>query len=63
MPTFFKKSAQFGAWLAKHAATESQLIVGFYKRDSGQPSLTKRAETRQARLAALIGASKDRQRL
>jgi len=40
MPTFFKTAAEFGAWLAKHAATESELIVGFYKRDSGQPSMS-----------------------
>lgn len=40
MPTFFKTSAEFGAWLARHAATESELIVGFYKRDSGQPSMS-----------------------
>lgn len=40
MPTFFKTAAEFGAWLAKHAATESELIVGFYKRDSGRPSMS-----------------------
>jgi uncharacterized protein YdeI (YjbR/CyaY-like superfamily) len=40
VPTFFKTPAQFRAWLAKHAATESQLIVGFYTRGSGQPSMT-----------------------
>ena len=32
MPTFFKTPAHFRAWLEKNAATE--LIVGFYKRDT-----------------------------
>ena len=40
MPTFFKTPAAFRAWFAKHAATESELLVGFYKRDSGKPSIT-----------------------
>lgn len=40
MPTFFETPAQFRAWFAQHAATESELIVGFYKRDSGKPSIT-----------------------
>ncbi|MDB5875206.1 MAG: bacteriocin-protection protein [Ramlibacter sp.] len=40
MPTFFKTPAAFRAWLAKHAKTEQELVVGFYKRDSGRPSIT-----------------------
>jgi uncharacterized protein YdeI (YjbR/CyaY-like superfamily) len=40
MPTFFEKPALFGAWLAKHGQRESELIVGFYKRHSGRPSMT-----------------------
>jgi len=40
MPTFFATPADFAAWFAKHAATETELIVGFYKRDSGRPSIT-----------------------
>jgi uncharacterized protein YdeI (YjbR/CyaY-like superfamily) len=40
MPSFFKTPAEFAAWFAKHAATESELIVGFYKRDTGKPSIT-----------------------
>jgi uncharacterized protein YdeI (YjbR/CyaY-like superfamily) len=39
-PTFFKTPAEFCAWFAKHAATESELVVGFYKRDSGHASIT-----------------------
>ena len=31
-PTFFESPAEFRGWLEKHAARESALIVGFYKR-------------------------------
>jgi uncharacterized protein YdeI (YjbR/CyaY-like superfamily) len=37
---FFKTPADFRAWLEKHHATELELSVGFYKRDSGRPSIT-----------------------
>lgn len=38
-PTFFKKPSDFRAWLAKHHQTHKQLLVGFYKKDSGKPSI------------------------
>jgi uncharacterized protein YdeI (YjbR/CyaY-like superfamily) len=39
-PKFFPAPADWRAWLEKnHAATE-ELWVGFYKRDSGRPSIT-----------------------
>jgi uncharacterized protein YdeI (YjbR/CyaY-like superfamily) len=40
MPTFFATAADFGSWLARHAAAEAKLDVGFYKRGSGRPSMT-----------------------
>ena len=40
MPTFFATAADFGTWLERHGATESELIVGFYKRGTGRPSMT-----------------------
>jgi uncharacterized protein YdeI (YjbR/CyaY-like superfamily) len=40
MPTFFATAAGFGAWLAEHAASASELIVGFHKCGSGRPSMT-----------------------
>lgn len=40
MPTFFKTPADFRHWLSKHADHERELVVGFYKRDSGHPSIT-----------------------
>ena len=39
-PTFFATPAGFRAWLEKHHETEKELLVGFYKKGSGKPSLT-----------------------
>lgn len=39
-PKFFAKPAAWRAWLEKHHATEKELLVGFYKRDSGRRSIT-----------------------
>lgn len=39
-PTFFATPASWRAWLKKHHASETELLVGFYKRDSGKPSIT-----------------------
>jgi len=39
-PTFFPTPADFRAWLAEHHATVPELLVGFYKKDSGRPSIT-----------------------
>lgn len=40
MPTFFATPADFRAWLKKHAATFTELIVGFHKKGTGTPSIT-----------------------
>ena len=40
VPTFFASPQQFRDWLEKHHAIESELIVGFYRKRSGKPSLT-----------------------
>jgi uncharacterized protein YdeI (YjbR/CyaY-like superfamily) len=40
VPVFFATSAKFRAWLDKNAAKEDELLVGFYKTDSGKPSMT-----------------------
>lgn len=37
---YFSSAAQFRAWLQKHAATETELLVGFHKVDSGTPSMS-----------------------
>lgn len=39
-PTFFAKQSDFRKWLEKNHQTESELVVGFYKVDSGKPSIT-----------------------
>ena len=39
-PTFFAKQADFKKWLEKNHKKETELLVGFYKVDSGKPSIT-----------------------
>jgi uncharacterized protein YdeI (YjbR/CyaY-like superfamily) len=39
-PTFFKTPAAFRAWLKKNHKTAPELVVGYYKKASGKPSLT-----------------------
>jgi uncharacterized protein YdeI (YjbR/CyaY-like superfamily) len=39
-PTFFAAPAAFRKWFEKHHEKESELLVGFYKKDSGKPSIT-----------------------
>jgi uncharacterized protein YdeI (YjbR/CyaY-like superfamily) len=39
-PTFFATPEDFRAWLQAHHQTESELLVGFYKKGSGKPSIT-----------------------
>ena len=39
-PTFFQTPAEFREWLEEHHATTGELWVGYYKTDSGKPSIT-----------------------
>src|SRR5690348_11967034 len=39
-PKFFKTPSDFRKWLQKHHETEDELLVGFYKKGSGKPSIT-----------------------
>ena len=39
-PVFFATPDEWRAWLARHHATAPELLVGFYKRGTGRPSLT-----------------------
>ena len=39
-PIFFATPAEWRAWLEKHHATATELSVGFWKKDSGKPSIT-----------------------
>ncbi len=38
--TFFPTPAAFRRWLRKHHKTENALLVGFYRKASGRPSIT-----------------------
>ena len=39
-PTFFAKQSEFRKWLDKNHKKETELLVGFYKVDSGKLSMT-----------------------
>jgi len=39
-PRFFPTPSAFREWLLKHHATESELLVGFYKKGTAKPSIT-----------------------
>jgi len=39
-PKFFRTPADFRTWLEKNHATTTELWIGFYKKDSGNPSIT-----------------------
>jgi len=39
-PTFFATAAELRHWLEENHATASELLVGFYRRGSGTPSIT-----------------------
>ena len=38
-PTFFATEADFRAWLETHHASATELLVGFWKKASGRPSI------------------------
>ena len=40
IPTFFSKQSDFRKWLNKNYKKETELLVGFYKANSGKPSMT-----------------------
>jgi uncharacterized protein YdeI (YjbR/CyaY-like superfamily) len=39
-PKFFRTPGDFRRWLERHHASARELLVGFYKRGSGTPSIT-----------------------
>ena len=39
-PQFFATPAEFRAWFDQHHETTGELLVGFYKKGSGKPSIT-----------------------
>ncbi len=39
-PVFFASAAKFRAWLARHHATRTEVLVGFHKKGTGRATLT-----------------------
>ena len=39
-PMFFRTPAAFRTWLKKNHKTAAEIVVGYYRKDSGKPSLT-----------------------
>ena len=39
-PNFFATAAAFRAWLDRHAATAGELVVGYWKVETGKPSMS-----------------------
>jgi uncharacterized protein YdeI (YjbR/CyaY-like superfamily) len=39
-PHFFASAAQWRAWLAEHHDIETELLVGFWRKSTGRPSMT-----------------------
>ena len=39
-PIYFAAPSEWRAWLEKHHRTAAELLVGFYKKETGRPSLT-----------------------
>lgn len=39
-PIFFAAPEEFRLWLEKHHTTETELLVGFFKKGTGRPSIT-----------------------
>src|ERR1019366_8659789 len=40
MPVFFETPAKFRAWLRKHASSDTECVVGFYRRGTGKPGIS-----------------------
>jgi uncharacterized protein YdeI (YjbR/CyaY-like superfamily) len=40
IPHYFTSAVKFHQWLEKNHATATELLVGFYKKSSGRPSIT-----------------------
>jgi len=47
-PRFFAAPEDFGAWLDRHAATATELLVGYWKVGTGKPSMTWAQSVEQA---------------
>lgn len=59
-PHFFATREAFRAWLQQHAATHTELLVGFYKVGSGLPSMSWPASVDEALCVGWIDAVRKR---
>jgi len=48
MPKFFRRTSDFRKWLERNHEVKSELWVGFYKKNSGRPSITWRESADEA---------------
>lgn len=47
-PVFFETEGDFRRWLEKHHESATEIVVGFYKKSTGRPSMTWSASVDQA---------------
>jgi uncharacterized protein YdeI (YjbR/CyaY-like superfamily) len=47
-PLFFATSDEFRAWLERHHATATEVLVSFHKKETGRPSMTWTESVREA---------------
>jgi uncharacterized protein YdeI (YjbR/CyaY-like superfamily) len=57
---YFKTAAEFRRWLAAHHASERELLVGFYKKASGKPSISYKESVDEALCFGWIDGIKKR---
>ncbi len=57
---YFTTAAAFRRWLAAHHATEAELLVGFYRKASGQPSMSYKEAVDEALCFGWIDGVKQR---
>lgn len=56
-PTFFPTPADFRAWLERNHETAPELLVGYYKKGTGRPSITRQESVDEALCFGWIDAS------
>ena len=57
---FFENPADFGKWLRKNHATAREILVGFYKKNSGRPGMTWPESSDEAVCVGWIGRVRKR---
>ena len=60
-PDLLRDASSLRAWLEKHHAVKTELLVGFYKTDSGKPSITRPESVDQALCFGIDGVRRGSQ--